>query len=141
MRGEFRLAARSPVVLLWVGGSNSATVEVAASPPTVRRWSELALQLHQAPDPAAIGADVGRDVGGRLTNGGQVDAEQLCALLQRRRDRPAQVWVVPSSHRNRLSNGCSGSNQQCYRPRPDGLLGHIGGTEHRPARVNSGQSC
>jgi hypothetical protein len=50
----------------------------------------LAFQLHQAPDPGAVGAEVGLDVGGRLMEGGQVDAEQLGALFQRRRDRTAQ---------------------------------------------------
>jgi hypothetical protein len=118
----------------------SSTVEVAASPPAVRLGPELALQLHQAPDPGVVGTDVGLDVGGRLTDGGQVDAEQLGASLQRRRDRPAQVWVVPNPHRSRLSNACSRSHRQCYRPQPDGSLGHIGGTEHRSAQVNSGQS-
>jgi hypothetical protein len=51
----------------------------------------LAFQLHQAPDPGAVGAEVRLDVGGRLTNSGQVEAEQLRAPLQRRRDRPAQI--------------------------------------------------
>src|SRR5688500_7659964 len=73
----------------------SSTVEVAAAPPPVRLGSELAFQLHQAPDPGAVGTEVGLDVGRRLTDGGQVDAEQLRTLRQRRRDRPAQVWVVP----------------------------------------------
>jgi hypothetical protein len=77
----------------------SSTVEVAASPPAIRLGPELAFQLHQAPDPGAVGADVGLDLSGGLADGGQVDAEQLRARLQRRRDRPAQVWVVPSPHR------------------------------------------
>jgi hypothetical protein len=54
----------------------SSTVEVAAPAAAVRLGPELALQLHQAPDPGAVGADVGLDVGGRLPDGGQVDAEQ-----------------------------------------------------------------
>jgi hypothetical protein len=82
----------------------SSAVEVPASPPAVRRRSEQAFQLHQAPDPGAVGAEVGLNVGGRLVDGGQVDAEQLRAPLQRRRDRPAQIRVVPSPHRSRLSN-------------------------------------
>ena len=57
----------------------SSAVEEAASPPAVQLRSELALQLHQAPDPGAVSADVGLDVGGRRTDGGQVDAEQLRA--------------------------------------------------------------
>jgi len=76
----------------------SWTVEVAAAPPTVRLRPELAFRLHQAPDPGAVGTEVWLDVDGRRTDGGQVDVEQLHAPLQRRRDRPAQLWVVPSPH-------------------------------------------
>jgi hypothetical protein len=86
------------------GGLDSSAVEVAASPPAVRLGPELALQLHQAPRLGAIGTKVGLDVGGRRTNGGQVDAEQLRASLQRRRDRPTPSWVVPSPHQLKLSN-------------------------------------
>jgi len=96
----------------------SSTVEVAASPPAVRLWPELAFQLHQAPDPGAVGADVGLDVGGRLLDGGQVDAEQLSAPLQRCRDRPALVRVVPGPHWSRVSNSCSGLDRECYRLLP-----------------------
>jgi hypothetical protein len=60
---------------------------------------QLALELHQAPDPGAVGAEVGLDVGGQLTDGGQVDAEELRALLQRRRDRPTPVQVMPGPPR------------------------------------------
>jgi hypothetical protein len=91
----------------------SSTVEVAASPPAVRLWPKPALQLHQTPDSRAVGADVGLDVGGDLLEGGRVDAEQFRAPLQRRCDRPAQIWVVPSPHRHRLSNLCSRANRQC----------------------------
>jgi hypothetical protein len=77
----------------------SSTVEVAAAPPAVRLRPELAFQLHQAPDPGAVGADVGLDVGGRFIDGGEVDAEQLRAPLQRRRDWPSQARVVPRPHR------------------------------------------
>jgi hypothetical protein len=97
---------------LWVGAPDSSTVEVAASPPAVHLWPELSLKLHQAPDPGAVGADVGLDLGGQLADGGEVDAEQLRAPLQRRRDRPAQVRVVPSPHRTRLSNTNSRGDQQ-----------------------------
>ena len=85
----------------------SSAVEEAASPPAVQLRSKLALQLHQAPDPGAVSTGVRLDVGGRRADGGQVDAEQLRAPRQRRRDRPAQVRVVPSPHRHRLSNWCS----------------------------------
>jgi hypothetical protein len=74
---------------LYCSLARSSKVEVAASPPTVGLGPELAFQLHEAPDPGAVGAEVGLDVGGCLTDGGQVDAEQLGASLQRRRDRPA----------------------------------------------------
>jgi hypothetical protein len=60
-----------------------STVEVAASPPAVRLGSELAFQLHQAPDPGAVGAEVGLDADGQVVDGGEVDAEQLRAPLQR----------------------------------------------------------
>jgi hypothetical protein len=111
---------------LCVSGPNSSTVEVAASPSPVCLWPKLAFQLHQAPDPGSISADVGLDVGGRLVDGGQVDAEQLRAPLQRRRDRPAQIRVVPSPHQSSLSNTCSRSNRECYLAPTDGPLGRIG---------------
>ena len=85
-----------------VAGPGPSAVEVAASAPAVRLGLELALKLHQAPDSGAVGTDVRLDVGGQLADGGQVDAEQLRAPLQRRRDRPAQVGLVPSPHRGRL---------------------------------------
>jgi hypothetical protein len=66
-------------------------------PPAERLGQELPLQQHQTPDPGAVGADVRLDVGRQLAADGQVDAEQLGAPLQRRRDRPAQLRVVPSS--------------------------------------------
>jgi hypothetical protein len=97
--------------LSWSGGAwlnvllpCSSAVEEAASPPAVQLRPELPLQLHKAPDPGAVSTDVGLDVAGRLLDGCHVDAEQLRAPLQRRRDRPAQVRVLPSPHRDRLSN-------------------------------------
>jgi hypothetical protein len=78
-----------------IGGRNLSAVEVAAAAPAVHLWAELALQLHEAPDPGAVGAEVRLDYGGQLADGGQVDAEQLGAPFQRRCDRPAQVQVVP----------------------------------------------
>jgi hypothetical protein len=86
------------------GGRNPSAVDVAAPAPAVGLRPELPLQLHQAPDPGAVGADVGLDVASQPADGGQVDAEQLRALLQRRRDRPAQVQVVPGPHRTSVSN-------------------------------------
>jgi hypothetical protein len=56
-----------------------SAVEVAAPTPAVGLGPELPLKLHQAPDPGAVGADVRLDVDGRLTDGDQVDAEQLRA--------------------------------------------------------------
>jgi hypothetical protein len=55
-------------------------VEVAASPPAVCLGSELAFQLHQAPDPGAVGAELGLDLGGRLTETWILDSpEDVCA--------------------------------------------------------------
>jgi hypothetical protein len=68
-----------------------STVEVTAPTPAVCLGPELAFQLHQAPDPGAVSADIWLYLGGQLTEGDEVDAEQLRAPLQRRRDRPAQV--------------------------------------------------
>jgi hypothetical protein len=42
--------------------------------------------------------------GGQFVDSGEVDAEQLWTLLKGGRDRPAQVQVVPGSHRSSLSN-------------------------------------
>jgi hypothetical protein len=117
----------------------SSTVEVAASPPAVCRWSELPVKLHQAPDPGAVGAEVGLDVGGRRPDGGEVDVEQLRAPLQRRRDRPAQVWVVPSPHRTRVSNAVRDPIGNAT-DRIGRIVGAHWGTDHWSARVNSGQS-
>jgi hypothetical protein len=87
---------------------HAPTVEVAAAPPGVRlRPEPPPLKLHEASDSCAVGADVRLDAGGRLCDGGQVDAEQLCAPLQRRRDRPAQIRVVPSPHHGSVTNTCS----------------------------------
>ena len=73
---------------------------------------ELALELHKAPDAGAVGAEVWLDLGGQLTDGDQVDAEQLRALLQWRCDGPAQVRVVPGSHRTRVPNISSRPNRE-----------------------------
>jgi len=110
--GEFGLAARFSLVLPMVGGLNSATVDVTAPAPAGRLGSELAFQLGQAPDPGAVSAHIGLDVGGRLTDAGQIDAEQLRAPLQRRRDRPAQVQVVPGPHRTSVSNTSSSVDRE-----------------------------
>jgi hypothetical protein len=78
-------------MLGWMRSWGSSPVEISAPAPSVRLGPELAFQLHQAPDPGAVGAEVGLDVRGRRTDGGQVDAKQLRAPLQWRRDRPAQI--------------------------------------------------
>jgi hypothetical protein len=62
--------------------------------------------------PGAVGAQVGLDIRGRLLDGGQIDAEQLRAPRQRRRDRPArsgscQVPTRPVS--NTSSKSTSGN--------------------------------
>jgi hypothetical protein len=72
-----------------------SAVEVAAPALAVRVRPEPPLKLHQAPNLGAVGAHVRLDRGGQLADGGQVDAEQLRAPLQRCRDRPAEVRVVP----------------------------------------------
>jgi hypothetical protein len=95
-------AAVGVVQLFCVRCTGSPPVQVAASPPAVGFRPQAPLQLHQAPHPGAVRTDVGLDVGSELTDGGQVDAEQLRAPLQRRRDRPAQIRVVPGPHRSRL---------------------------------------
>jgi hypothetical protein len=101
---------------LWLGWGPSA-VEVAAPAPAIGLGPELPLKLHEAPDPGAVRSEIGLDGGSQLADGGQVDAEQLGATVQRRRDRPAQIRVVPSPHRNRLQNTCSGLNPESCRPR------------------------
>jgi hypothetical protein len=113
--GQWHLASYGPSTdapLLGIGSRDPSAIEVTAPAPAVRLGPELPLQLHQAPDPGAIGAEVRLDVGGQPADGGQVDAEQLRAPLQRRRDRPAQVRVVPGPHRIRLSNTSSRVDQQ-----------------------------
>ena len=57
----------------------SSAVEVAAPPSAIGLGLELSLKLHEGPDPGAVGADVRLDLGGRLADPGQVDAEQLRA--------------------------------------------------------------
>jgi hypothetical protein len=90
------------VVLLGIGGLSSPAVDVAAPPSAVRVGPQLPLKLHQAPDLGAVRSDVRLDASGQLAHGGQVDAEQLRAPLQRRR-----YWsvnrVVPGPHRGRVS--------------------------------------
>jgi hypothetical protein len=78
----------------------SATVEVAASAPAIRLWPQLPLKLHEAPDPGAVGAEIGLDLGGQLADGGQVDAEQLAhrssgAASGRPRSGSCQVSTEP----------------------------------------------
>ncbi len=81
-----------------VAGQGPSAVDVAAPAPAVCPRPELALQLHQAPDLGAVRAAVRLDTRGKLVDGSQVEAEQLRAALQRRRDRPAHLRVVPGPH-------------------------------------------
>jgi hypothetical protein len=83
---------------LCIGRRGSSAVEVAASAPAVRLGPELALKLHEAPDSGAVHPNVGLDVRSQLLDGGQVDAEELGTLVERCRDRLAQVRVVPGPH-------------------------------------------
>jgi hypothetical protein len=71
-----------------------SAVEVAAAPPAVRLGPELAFQLHQAPHLDAVGTEVRLNLGGQLADAGQVDAEQLRAPLQRRRDRRVAAGLL-----------------------------------------------
>jgi hypothetical protein len=75
-------------------GPWAATGDVAAADPAVGVGSQLPLQLHQAPDLGAVDPEIGLDVGGRLPDVVEVDAEQLGAPLQRGRDRAGQGGVV-----------------------------------------------
>jgi predicted enzyme related to lactoylglutathione lyase len=59
--------------------------------PAIGVRAEVALELHEAPDLGAVDAQVGIDVGGRLLDSGEVDAEQRGAKAppndrERRRD-------------------------------------------------------
>jgi hypothetical protein len=80
--------------------SDPATGDVAAPDPAAGLGAGLALELHEAPDLGPIDPDIGLDVGGRSGDGGQVDAEEFGAALQRRGDRPSIGWVVrfPGPH-------------------------------------------
>jgi hypothetical protein len=80
--------------------ADAAAADVAAAHPPERLGPELAFELHEAPDLRAVHPDVGLDPGGGPADGGQVDAEQGRAPLQRGRDRPVEGGVVgfPGSH-------------------------------------------
>jgi hypothetical protein len=62
-------------------GRSLSAVEVTAPAPAVGLRPELPFELHEAPDPGAVGAEVWLDLGGQRADGGQVDAEQLRALF------------------------------------------------------------
>jgi hypothetical protein len=109
-------AAQSAGRELRIDGGVPSPVEVAAPARAVRLWPELPLQLHQAPDLDTVRAAVRFDADSELADGGQVDAEQLRALVERRRDRPTQLRVVPSPHRDSVSNTSSSSNREWYVP-------------------------
>jgi hypothetical protein len=133
MRSWWIDRARSPARCgLCVGGWDPSTVEVAAPPSAVGLGPELAFQLHEAPDPGAIGTDVWLDLRGRFAQAGQVDAEQRRAPFQRRRDRPSQARVVPGPHRPRLSNTSSKPNPQSCVPRERSRSGCMGRAEAEP---------
>jgi hypothetical protein len=66
-------------------------VEVAAPPPAEppgRSCRSSSIRLHTL---GAVRANVRYDGNGQLVDGGQVNAEQLRAPLQQRRDRPAHL--------------------------------------------------
>jgi len=117
-------------------------VEVAAPARAVRLRPELPLQLHQAPDLGAVRATIWLDAFSEFADGGQVDAEQLRASLQRRCDRPAQVRVVPGPHRCRVSNTSSRANRERCVARQGPLtawVGRAGAATGRNLGDSSGQ--
>jgi hypothetical protein len=69
---------------------NLSAVDVAASASAVHLRPDLSFKLHEAPDIAAVSRNVRLDASRQLLDGGQVEAQQLRALLRRRRDRPAR---------------------------------------------------
>ena len=71
-----------------VVGRVPSTADVAAPHVPVCLGTKAPLQLHQAPDLAAVDPDIRLDVGCCPLDGGEIDAEQLDAPLQRRGDRP-----------------------------------------------------
>jgi hypothetical protein len=71
--GRFGLWPRrsSNALNLGVNALGSSTVKVATPAAAIHLGPELAFQLHEAPDPGAVGADIRLDVGSRLADGGQ----------------------------------------------------------------------
>jgi hypothetical protein len=93
-----------PTGRLCVGSRSTSKVDVATPPPPERPRAQLPLELHDAPDPGAVRADAGFDVGSHLVCWWLVDAELLRTLLKRCRDRPATFRVVsfPDPHVRRV---------------------------------------
>jgi hypothetical protein len=85
-------------------GRRSSPADVATPYSPVCLRPESPLQLHQRPDLGAVDSDVGLHMCRCPRNCGQIDAEQLGALLQWRGDRPGVGRVVrfPSPHADRL---------------------------------------
>jgi hypothetical protein len=54
----------------------------------------MALELHEAPDRAAVDPQIRLDMGSRLLDGGEVDAQELGAALQGSGDRAGQGGIV-----------------------------------------------
>jgi len=70
---------------LWARAVRGAAAgDIPAADPAVGVGPQLPLQLHQAPDLGPVDPNIGLDVRGRLLDGGELDAEQLGASLQRR---------------------------------------------------------
>jgi hypothetical protein len=68
-------------------GSSTVKVAAPAAAAAVHLGSELAFQLHEAPDPGAVHAELGLDVGGQLADG----------VPGRRRAVPRTAAAVPRS--------------------------------------------
>ena len=72
----------------------AAAGRCSAADPAIGVRAQLALELHQAPDLAAIDPNIGLDVGGGLSDVVEVDAEKLGAAFQGRGDRAGEGGVV-----------------------------------------------
>ena len=64
--------------------------DVAAADPAIGVRAKLPLELHETPDLGAVDPDVGFDVDGRLSDGGEIHAEEFGAALKRGGDWPGE---------------------------------------------------
>jgi hypothetical protein len=99
--------------------------------------AQFPLKLHEAPNLGAVRADVGLDLGGHPADPSQVNAEQLCALLKRRRDRPAEVGVTrfPRPHPRSLAEQTFGNEARTGCPEK-----RFGAPSNTPSRLASSEA-